>query len=145
MLISSAISIEMEVICQIDYAVIGNSSRASYLSKAITDGKCFVARANDSVVGFIIYDTSFYEHAFIWLVVVSPEFRRLGVAKALINHIASNCPTEKLFTSTNASNEAMKKLCESLGFVQSGRIDNLDEGDPEIVYFKRVSNNSTSC
>lgn len=145
MLISSATSYELEVICQIDYAVIGNDSRTSYLSKAITDGKCLVARANDSVVGFVIYDTSFYEHAFIWLVMVSPEFRRRGVAKALINHIASICPTEKLFTSTNESNEAMIKLCQSLGFIQSGRIDNLDEGDPEIIYFKRVNNKPTSC
>ncbi len=32
----------------------------------------------------------------------------------------------------------MRRLCEKLGFVQSGFIENPDEGDPEIIYFKRV-------
>ena len=32
----------------------------------------------------------------------------------------------------------MQALCEKLGFVKSGWIDNLDEGDPEIIYFKRL-------
>lgn len=30
----------------------------------------------------------------------------------------------------------MQRMCEALGFVRSGYIENLDEGDPEIVYFK---------
>jgi len=30
----------------------------------------------------------------------------------------------------------MKRLCERLGYVRSGFIENLDEGDPEVVYFK---------
>ena len=33
----------------------------------------------------------------------------------------------------------MRALCERLGFVKSGWIDNLDPGDPEIVYFKALS------
>jgi hypothetical protein len=46
----------------------------------------------------------------------------------------------KLFTSTNASNERMQRLCERLGYVRSGPIEHLDEDDPELVYFKRLSN-----
>lgn len=33
---------------------------------------------------------------------------------------------------------AMQQVCESLGFVRSGAIDNLDEGDLEIDYYKRA-------
>jgi hypothetical protein len=33
----------------------------------------------------------------------------------------------------------MQNLCEKLGFARSGIIENLDVGDPEIVYFKRLS------
>src|SRR5262245_18145068 len=32
----------------------------------------------------------------------------------------------------------MQALCEKLGYVKSGWIDNLDEGDPGIIYFKRL-------
>ncbi len=46
------------------------------------------------------------------------------------------CRTEKLFTSTNASNGAAQRLFASAGFVRSGQIEHLDEGDPELVYVK---------
>ena len=71
-------------------------------------------------------------------VVVRPERRRRGVASALIRAVEAASPTPKLFTSTNRSNTAMQAVCASLGFVPSGVIDNLDDGDPELVYFKRV-------
>ena len=32
----------------------------------------------------------------------------------------------------------MQSLLSKLGFALSGVIENLDEGDPELVYFKRV-------
>ena len=55
-----------------------------------------------------------------------------------MRHIESLLVEEKLFTSTNASNTPMQALCERLGFVRSGYVANLDEGDPEIIYFKRA-------
>jgi hypothetical protein len=30
----------------------------------------------------------------------------------------------------------MQRLCDRLGFVKSGYIENLDEGDPELIYVK---------
>jgi hypothetical protein len=45
-------------------------------------------------------------------------------------------PGEKLWTSTNQSNQAMRLLLPRLGFIESGRIDNLDEGDPELVFVR---------
>ncbi len=43
-------------------------------------------------------------------------------------------PGEKLWTSTNESNVAMRNLLVRLGFIPSGQIDNLDEGDLELVF-----------
>jgi hypothetical protein len=57
----------------------------------------------------------------------------------LITHIEKLVPAEKLFTSTNQSNTVMQTLCEKLGYVRSGWIENLDDDDPEIIYFKRLS------
>ncbi|WHY21859.1 hypothetical protein QNH28_13105 [Paenibacillus sp. G2S3] len=69
---------------------------------------------------------------------MNPNFRRLGIAGALIRYIEEHSPTPKLFTSTNESNTIMQQVCLSLGFVRSGIIENLDDGDPEWVYFKQV-------
>lgn len=44
----------------------------------------------------------------------------------------------KLFTSTNLSNLPMQSLLSKSGYELSGVIHNLDVGDPEIVYYKRV-------
>jgi len=32
----------------------------------------------------------------------------------------------------------MQKVFKANGFKQSGFIENLDEGDPEIIYFRKV-------
>ncbi|MEO0538637.1 MAG: GNAT family N-acetyltransferase, partial [Cyanobacteria bacterium P01_A01_bin.123] len=42
------------------------------------------------------------------------------------------------FTSTNESNLLMQALMAKLRYIPSGIINNLDEGDPELVYFKRL-------
>jgi hypothetical protein len=44
----------------------------------------------------------------------------------------SVCVPPKLFTSTNES------LLREQGFEASGVIHNLDEGDPELVFFQQV-------
>ena len=41
------------------------------------------------------------------------------------------------------SNFPMQRLLATLGFDRSGFIENLDEGDPELVYFKRIRDNAT--
>lgn len=52
-----------------------------------------------------------------------------GVATALVPGAERVCSTEKPFTSASGSNAAMRALCEKLGFVESGYIDNPDEGN----------------
>ena len=98
----------------------------------------FIAKIKGSLVGFAILEQTFYEQGFISLLIVHPDYRRRGVTTALIRRIEEICPTEKLFTSTNESNVIMQRVCKALGFVRSGYIENLDESDPEIIYFKRV-------
>jgi ribosomal protein S18 acetylase RimI-like enzyme len=136
---------ELQTIQAIDRLVLGDSSRKDFLANAVRAGQCLVARTGDTIAGFGELDQTFYGQGFISLLVVHPDHRRRGVATALIRHIESICPTEKLFTSTNESNAIAQRVYESLGFVKSGHIENLDEGDPEIVYFKRlVSNRAAS-
>ena len=115
--------------------------RREYVRAAIADGHCWLAEWNGCVVGYLVADTSFYGHPFVWLVVVAAPFRRRGVATALMRHAESLFSGRKLFTSTNESNDASQRLLESLGFERSGRIENLDEGDPELVYVKWPASN----
>jgi ribosomal protein S18 acetylase RimI-like enzyme len=95
-----------------------------------------VAFLEAALVGVVEFHTRFYGHLFIELLLVDERYRRRGVASALISACAAASPTNKLFTSTNTSNLAAQALFLSSGFQVSGSIDNLDAGDPEIVFCK---------
>jgi ribosomal protein S18 acetylase RimI-like enzyme len=131
---------ELASILEINATLIDSTvDHTDFITHAVKAGQCLVALIPNKVVGFGILGNTFYRQGFIGLLVVHPEYRRRGVARALIHHMESICPTKKLFTSTNESNIPAQKTYESLGFVRSGYIENLDEGDPEIIYFKRLA------
>lgn len=138
MFVTNAIHSDLSSLSRIDSMVIGSEIRKSKIEQFILNNQCVVASLNGKPVGFACYDTTFFECCFIQLVIVNPEFRRQGIASSLIRFIEEHCPTSKLFTSTNESNTIMQQVCLSQGFVRSGIIENLDEGDPEWIYFKQV-------
>ena len=109
--------------------------RATEVSEAVVSGRCSVAHVDDQIVGFCVGGT-FFGHDFLELLVVAEHRRRQGVGAALVESFAARAGTAKVFTSTNVSNAPMRALCERLGFVEAGRIDHLDEGDPEVVYVR---------
>lgn len=127
---------DLDAIVQIDRQVIGNTSRRDFIENAIKQGRCFQLNENEDVAGFLIYDTHFFECTFISLVIVAPAKRRKGYASQMMKYLVRIAPTDKVFSSTNRSNKSMQKVFEANGFVPSGIVENLDEGDPEIIYFK---------
>jgi ribosomal protein S18 acetylase RimI-like enzyme len=135
MLVERAALEDHEAVCAVDRTS-PVPDRTRELRRWIARGECLVARRDGAVVGFIVADRSFFEQRFIPLVVVHPAHRRRGIASALIRRVAEACPEQKLFTSTNRSNVAMQAVCASLGFVRSGIVENLDDGDPELIYLK---------
>ena len=130
---------DLKRIIAMDPRVADTPGRREFIERAHAAGECIVARTDGEIVGFAVFAYSFFAQPFIELLYVEPAHRRGGIAGAIVRHIESLCPGEKLFTSTNESNAPMHAFCAALGFAHSGRIDNLDEGDPEIVYFKRAS------
>ncbi|WP_254241829.1 GNAT family N-acetyltransferase [Achromobacter pestifer] len=113
--------------------------RRTFIAQAVAAGQCWAAtEAEDAsaLIGYGVLDRSFFEHDFIPLIVVKHSARRRGVATAIMRTLELQCRGGKLFTSTNTSNIAMRQLLGQLGFIGSGQIDNLDDGDPELVFVK---------
>jgi GNAT superfamily N-acetyltransferase len=135
--IRKAIRDDLESLVHIDFEVIGRS-RDQKLLDAIKEDRCILAQVENQNAGFLIYHTYFFEQLFIDLLIVHPALRRKGVAKALIEYVENNCTSKKIFSSTNKSNESMQHVFDALHYKQSGYIDNLDEGDPEIVFYKEI-------
>ena len=50
----------------------------------------------------------------------------------------------RFFSSTNESNESMQKVFNANGFIRSGIVENLDEADPEIIFYTKSSEHKYS-
>ena len=125
---------DLDAILHIDIDVIGDDSRRDYIKHTIDKGRCIIVKENNSILGFLTYDTNFFGCTFLSLIIVSPAKRRRGYASSLIAYMLSHSPTQKIFSSTNKSNKSMQKVFNANGFIRSGMIENLDEGDPEIIF-----------
>lgn len=85
-----------------------------------------------------VFDRFLHGHGFLRVIAVHPDHRRQGIAAALVSALEAECPTDRFFTATEESNEAMQRLCEALGFVRSRRIEGLEEGETELIFLKRL-------
>ena len=131
---------ELASILEIEAMLIGNTEdHTDLIKRSIAAGECLVALVSNKVVGAAILNYTFYHQGFIGLLNVNPAYRRRGVGTALIRRMEKLCTTKKFFTSANQSNLPAQKTYEANGFVRTGYIENLDEGDPEIIYFKRLA------
>jgi GNAT superfamily N-acetyltransferase len=128
---------EVDGVAHLDREATGVRDRRSELSAAELDGRLLVAERRAEIVGYAMHGR-FLGYDFLELLVVRPDARRTGVATALVGAVESRATTGKLFTSTNQSNLPMRRLCRRLGFEPSGWVDNLDDGDPELFFVKRL-------
>src|SRR5687768_4006930 len=129
---------DVEALCSLDLIAGRENKRQEFIARSVASGACSVAVAEDEVIGYGVLNYSFYDNGCIDMLYVHSDHRRRGAAEALLRHLESLCETSKLFISTNLSNLPMQSLLAKLEYVLSGIIHNLDEGDPEIVYFKRL-------
>jgi GNAT superfamily N-acetyltransferase len=128
---------EVDLVVALDTEARRRSDRRADLMTAQSNDRLLVAERDGRIVGYATHGR-FFEYDFLELLVVRESDRRTGVATALINAVEAAVKSGKLFTSTNQSNEPMRRLCQRLGFEPSGVIENLDEGDPELVFVKRL-------
>lgn len=136
-IIRAAEASDADAILAFDLIAQGDEARQAFIREAIERGYCTVAEIEGQAVAYIIVERKFFGWPFIDLVYVRTDYRKYGFATALMQHIEETYNTEKLFTSTNLSNLPMQRLLEKLGYTISGVVHNLDEGDPEVFYFKR--------
>lgn len=130
--------IDLDEIVHMDKEVIGSEIRRKDIKKAIEEERCLAIKKGISFVGFLIFNTYFFDCSFISLIIVKPTERRKGYATSLLQYFESVSPTNKIFSSTNQSNKKMQEVFKANGFIQSGFVENLDEGDAEIIYFKSL-------
>ena len=134
--IRPALESDVESLCSFDEIARQSEERREFIRRSVASGTCCVAVADQEVIGYGVLNYSFYCQGFIDMLYVAGDRRRHGVGTALLEQMEKRCQTPKLFISTNLSNLPMQSLLSRFGYALSGVIHNLDEGDPEIIYFK---------
>jgi ribosomal protein S18 acetylase RimI-like enzyme len=114
-----------------------NVERRGQIAGWVEAGQCFVAERDGQIVGYSVLTRHFFQSFFIELVTVGEADRRSGVGTAMVGYLIDLVPPgQKLWTSTNQSNAPMRSLLGRLGFIESGRVENLDEDDPELIFVR---------
>lgn len=139
MRIRPAVQDEYAALCAIDTIAQSDPKRRADIAGWIEQGCCHLIEIDGDVAAYGVLTRHFFGHAFIEMLMVGASWRRRGLGGALIAHFQSMSSGVKLFSSTNMSNRPMQDLLVKAGFRPSDYIDNLDENDPEIVFYSPLS------
>ncbi len=136
--IRPATAVDLVAVLHLDpIAVAGDKARADLLSRSVAFGECHVHTSGGVVTGFVVRRPAhFFGRDFVELLVVDPAARRAGVGTALLRYALDTALSARVFTSTNASNAPMQALLRAEQWSFSGQLEGLDEGDPELFFYK---------
>lgn len=118
----------------------GDADRSAYLAECLRSEHCLVAcnpgaTDEDGLLGLtVLRHGHFFARDFIDYLWVRAERRREGIGATLLRASVGAAKSTRVFTSTNESNRPMQELLAAQGWALSGRLEGLDEGDPELVY-----------
>jgi GNAT superfamily N-acetyltransferase len=127
---------DLDLLAQADPRLAQTPAHRRHVADLLDTGQSWASVAGDNILGFAIVTRHFFGFPFIDLLVVAEAARRHGVGLALMAQCEADHDAGRIFTSTNESNAPMRRLLAKADWSVSGVIENLDPGDPELVFGK---------
>jgi ribosomal protein S18 acetylase RimI-like enzyme len=127
---------DAEALKALDTLVPGDPSRGALIDEWLRHDIVFVAEVDGRAVGYGVFNHAFFRQGNVDMLMIHPDHRGRRIGEQLLRALEASCDTPKLFCTTNASNERMQRLLARTGFATCGFIDELDPGDPELVFVK---------
>jgi len=116
-----------------------NTKRAAEIDKWVSRDKVLVAAADDRLVGYSVFNHEFFGQSQVAMLMIAESLRGQRIGQSLLKATEDFADGPKVFVTTNQSNDRMQRLLTKSGYRVCGYIDELDPGDPELVYFKRIA------
>jgi ribosomal protein S18 acetylase RimI-like enzyme len=124
---------DLAAMIAVDEFAQSHPERSHEIAGWLQAGAAFVAERDGTIVGYAVLTHAFFHRPFIEMLTVARDARRAGIGGRLIAHLVDHAGAE-VWTSTNRSNLPMRELLLRAGFTESGFIEGLDPGDPELVF-----------
>ena len=132
-----ATSEDLDAVLELDRIAPVGHERAPLLAARVRSGEVILFENQGRVSGYaVLRPHSFFGRDFVELLAVAASERRHGIASLLLRQVVGLSSTIRIFTSTNRSNTPMIGVLEKEGWQFSGELEGIDEGDPELVYYK---------
>jgi GNAT superfamily N-acetyltransferase len=136
-IVRRATSEDLHAVLELDRIAPVGHERGPLLTARVQSGEVILFEHEGRVSGYaVVRPQSFFGCDFVELLAVAAGDRRHGVGGLLLQQAVGLSSTKRIFTSTNRSNAQMIGLLEKEGWQFSGQLEGIDEGDPELVYYK---------
>lgn len=137
-LIRSGSPDDADILKSLDSVVPHDPARAGFIDAWLRNDTVLVAECEGRVVGYGVFNHAFFHQGQIDMLMLHPDFRGRRIGEFLLKALEMKCDTPKLFVTTNLSNHRMQSLLLRMGYKSCGYIDELDPGDPELVFVKKM-------
>jgi ribosomal protein S18 acetylase RimI-like enzyme len=137
-IIRPGILADAAILKSLDSVVPLDPARADCVDLWLRQDTVLVAEVEGRAVGYGVFNHGFFHQGQVEMLMLHPQFRGQEIGARLLKALEERCDTPKLFVTTNLTNQPMQKLLLRLGYAACGYIEELDPGDPELVFFKKV-------
>ena len=132
---------DLEALKAIDsFYLDGHTERADEIADWLRGGQAYVAMDRGAACAYAALGHAYFRKPTIEMLMVAETHRRKGIARQLVGWLEAQAAGPEIWTSTNLSNHPMQRLLASLGYELTGFINNLDPGDPELFFYKKLNN-----
>jgi GNAT superfamily N-acetyltransferase len=120
-----------------DSTVSTDPERAGIIDRWLVEDTVIVAELDAEIVGYGVFNRRFFHNAQAELVMVHPDHRGKRIGENILGKLVELADGGKFFVTTNLSNRRMQSLLIRCGFRTCGFVEELDPGDPELIFVKK--------
>ncbi len=127
----------------LDTVVPRDPTRADWIDRWLREDTVLVAEVDRRVIGYGVFNHGFFHESQVDMLMLHPDYRGQRIGEQLLLALEGKADTPRFFVTTNLTNHRMQSLLLRTGYSACGYIDQLDPGDPELVFVKRMRPRTT--
>lgn len=127
---------DLEPICRFDALALRDYRQRDFVASAIEEGRCWLAFFEETPVAYGIFSYQFHGYGVIERIFVRPDYRRLGIGRALLDHFAAACSSPRVYITVPQNGLAMLELVRTRGYAISGVVHEMGDDGPSLILVK---------